>query len=183
MPRRSTEESIRESIRPPLHDARSRPPTDPELSPRWADEGIRRWHHNDRPERIPHLSCVEPVAKRRLRTGAVVWAHVPFRELDDDKTRPAVVQETRGRVVTVLAGSSSLTRRRYPDLYVELSDLAAAGLRRPTGVRRAVLFAVDLSDVLSITGELGAQDMASVFERLPRATRISPRIPGPLSLY
>jgi hypothetical protein len=145
---------------------------------RWADEGVRRWHHNDYRERVFRLACVEPVAKRRLHPGAVVWAHVPFRELDLDKTRPAVIQSARGRVVTVFAGSSALTRRRFPDLYVELSDLSAAGLRRPTGVRRSVLFTIDLSDVLSITGELAAEDLDAVFAPLPRIRQLSPRLPG-----
>jgi hypothetical protein len=29
------------------------------------------------------------VAKKKLQPGVVVWAHVPFEELDADKTRPA----------------------------------------------------------------------------------------------
>lgn len=173
MRRRTAEESSQESIRPPVHHARPRHPGDLESAPRWADEGIRRWHHNDRRERLPRLTCVEPVAKGRLRPGAVVWAHVPFRELDEEKTRPAVVHSIRGHIVTVLAGSSSLNRRRFAGLYVELADLAAAGLRRPTGVRRSVLFTVDLSDVISLVGHLASIDMEAVFAPGPRTTLAS----------
>lgn len=171
-----TEESTREAIRPPVHDARPRRPFDSDPRTPWSDEGVRRWHHSQRTEQFPRLACVEPVAKGQLNPGTVVWAHVPFRELDDEKTRPAVVHSAGRRAVALLAGSSSLTRRRYPDLYAELADLAAAGLRRPTGIRRSVLFTVDLADVLSIVGQLTDADVEAVFAPFPRSHRLSPAI-------
>ncbi len=170
-----TEESTREAIRPPVHHARPRRPFYPDRPAPWSDEGVRRWHHSQSREHFPRLACIEPVAKGQLNPGTVVWAHVPFRELDDEKTRPAVVHSVRGRTVHLLAGSSSLTRRRYPDLYAEVADLAEAGLRRPTGVRRSVLFTVDLADVLSIAGQLADADAESVFAPFPRSVLLIPR--------
>jgi hypothetical protein len=107
---------------------------------------------------ISHLTTVHPVARRLLLPGTVVFAHVPYAETDDEKGRPAVVKVTVGREVTILPGSSALSRRRFPALYVELRDLDTAGLWRPTGVRLREV-TVDRIEIVHILGRLSDFDM------------------------
>ena len=45
------------------------------------------------------MTTVKQVALTRLVPGAVVWAHIPFEECDQEKTRPAVVVDKSGRDV------------------------------------------------------------------------------------
>lgn len=125
--------------------------------------GVRRWRvaPPSTPRPGPDLSVVRPIAKTRLRPGVVVWAHVPFEDADGEKARPAVVRSVAGRDVTVLPGSSALSRYRFPGRYVELTDLDAAGLARPTGIRRRAV-TVDIVEIIDVVGALGRLDAAAV---------------------
>lgn len=86
-----------------------------------------------------------------------MWAHVPFADDDGEKTRPAVVVGLRGRDVTLLPATTSTTRRRFGSRYVEIDDLAAAGLNRPTGIRTTPVV-VDVIEILNIVGSLAPSD-------------------------
>ena len=77
---------------------------------------------------FPKLATVQPVPRNQLRPGTVVWAHIPFAESDEEKTRPAIVRSISGRSVTVHPVTTSATRRRYPGRYVELTGLTGTGL-------------------------------------------------------
>src|SRR4051812_12725651 len=81
--------------------------------------------------RHPRLSIVKPVPRSRLVAGIVVWAHVPYEDGTGEKTRPAVVLSASGHKVVVLPATTSPSRLRYPDLYVEVADLDGAGIVRP----------------------------------------------------
>jgi hypothetical protein len=96
-----------------------------------------------------------------LVPGAVVWAHVPFAEIDEFKTRPAVVVEIVGREVTILPATSSSSRSGYPTEYVELRDLNAAGLNRPTGVRLRET-TVDIIEIVDVVGRLSDIDRKAI---------------------
>jgi hypothetical protein len=86
---------------------------------------------------------------------------VPYAEVDDEKTRPAVVKCVVGRQVIILPGFSAASRFRFPTKYVELRDLDAAGLYRPTGVRRKEV-TVDRIEIIDVAGHLSDFDMAAV---------------------
>lgn len=109
----------------------------------------------------PRFTSVRPVARTRLTSGAVVWAHVPFCDADEEKTRPAVVVDADRHQVLVLPVSGSFSRFRYPTIHVEITDLEAAGLSRPCGLRlRPVV--LDRIEVLTSCGQLGEEDLASM---------------------
>lgn len=110
--------------------------------------------------KVRKLNEVRPVAKKRLRQGAVVWARVPFADGTGEKKRPAVVEERVGRTVTLRPITTSNNRHRLNAH--EVIDLTAAGLIRPSGVGLQSR-QVDLIDVLSVVGELGHDDEAGVF--------------------
>lgn len=118
----------------------------------------RRWRCTEPVvDHTPQLSTVRPVARGQLRPGTVVWAHIPYAEIDAEKTRPAVIQSVKGRDVTLFPASSASSRHRFPAAYVELRDLHIAGLPRPTGVRRRQV-TVDLIEIVDIAGTLGDRD-------------------------
>ncbi len=120
-----------------------------------------RWAKPSTPRRLPKLAVVEAVPMNRLRLGVVVWAHVPFQHDDGEKTRPAIVVGNAGRTVDLLPVTTSATRFRRPYDHVELCDLDAAGLERPSGVRlRAVT--VDRIELVHIVGELSDADLDAV---------------------
>jgi hypothetical protein len=108
-------------------------------------------------DQTPQLSTVRRIPRGQLRPGTVVWAHIPFAEVDAEKTRPAVVESVTGRDVTLLPASSASSRHRFPAEYVELRDVHTAGLRRPTGIRRRRV-TVDLIEIVVIAGALGDRD-------------------------
>jgi hypothetical protein len=114
------------------------------------------------------------VARNRLRPGTVVWVHVPFEDAEGDKIRPAVVLGCRGRDVVLLPCTTSVTRHQRPG-YVEIKHWQAAGLPRPTGVRRASL-TVDYLEIVNIAGDLADEDAAAV---LPPGARPRPLLPLP----
>jgi hypothetical protein len=90
-----------------------------------------------------------------------VWAHVPYEDGQGEKLRPAVVVERCGRDLTILPATTSASRWRYPNSSVEVRDLAAAGLTKPTGIKvRSVT--VDIIEVVDIVGRLGEADRNSV---------------------
>ena len=116
--------------------------------------------------RLPNLTAVRPVPKARLQAGVVVWAHIPFADMDEDKTRPAVVKSLSDRSVVLLPVSSALSRYRFPARYTELTDPDVAGLHRPTGVQRRDV-TVDLIELLQIVGALSQRDMSAAFSTRP----------------
>ena len=109
----------------------------------------------------PRLTVVKAVARNRLHPGAVVWAHIPFDEIGEEKSRPAVVVGTAGERVTVLPISSSATRLRYPDHYVEVDDLGTAGLTRSSAVRLRPV-EIDRIELVCVCGQLGDEDQHQV---------------------
>lgn len=126
------------------------------------DVGVRRWRRaKARPVASCVLSTVRRIPRNQLRAGAVVWARIPFEEIDDAKVRPAVVVQSSRFDVTVMPATTSPRRRSFPDLYTELTDPAAAGLRRRTGVRRRGM-TIDRTDVLAVVGRLCEVDAAGV---------------------
>lgn len=139
---------------------------------RLADIGVRRWRVAPSPvdARLPNFSIVRVIPRTRLRPGVVVWAHVPFAECDEYKTRPAVVLHCDGRDVTLLPCTSAASRHRRPDRYIELKHPDAAGLNRATAVGLKP-FIVDVLDLLDVIGELSAADRQRAFT----ASALSPR--------
>ena len=132
---------------------------------RLRDIGVRRWRQQReyREYRLSaqRLCAAKPVAKSRLGPGVVVWARVPFVDIDGWKTRPAVVKTVQGRLVSLAPGSSSASRWRFPNEFIEVTNLADSGLRRPTGFRRRDV-TVDIVDVVDIVGNLADTDLAAL---------------------
>ena len=119
----------------------------------------------ERRERIVReLRRARPVPRSSLRQGTVVWAWIPFPdEPGQHKTRPAVVHEVLGHQVRVHQVTSSTKESvRRSHLYVLLEDWVAAGLSRPCLVDRRVVD-LELGDVTSVTGCLGAADLERLF--------------------
>ena len=114
------------------------------------------------------------VPRNRLRPGTVVWVHIPFEDVEGDKIRPAVVLCCHGRDVVLLPCTTSVRRRQRPG-YVEIKHWQAAGLARPTGVRRASL-TVDYLEIVNIAGNLADEDAAAL---LPASARPHPLLPPP----
>jgi hypothetical protein len=130
---------------------------------RHARDGIRQRAVEPDVARLPNLSAVRPVAKTQLRPGVVVWAHIPFVEVDTEKTRPAIVKATVGRQVTLLPATSAASRHRFPSQYVELRELRPAGLSRPTGVQRREV-TIDLIEIVDIVGTLSDDDLSTLLD-------------------
>src|SRR6266849_580079 len=130
---------------------------------RWRDVGLRRWRQLPRKRRFSasDLFRVKPAAASRLLPGIVVWARVPYAEADNWKTRPAVVKSVVGRQVTLLPGTSSNSRLRFPNKYVEVAQPVDCGLTRPTGFRRQEV-TVDIIEVEDIVGALDASNRATL---------------------
>jgi hypothetical protein len=114
------------------------------------------------------------IPRNRLHPGTVVWAHIPFEDVEADKIRPAVVLRCHGREVVLLPCTTSVRRRQRPG-YVEIKHWQAAGLPRPTGVRRASL-TVDYLEIVNIAGNLADEDAAAL---LPASARPHPLFPPP----
>lgn len=128
---------------------------------------LRRWEQP--PARVPNLTVVRPVPANQLKLGAVVWAHVPYQDCDNYKTRPAVVIAADRRSVVLLPGSTSQRRLRLPGRYQELTDLASAGLSRPTGIRLQAAV-VDRLELVYLCGELSGHDLAALTARVGLAS-------------
>ena len=130
---------------------------------RRRDIGLRRWRQLPRKRRfsVSDLFRVKPVAASRLIPGIVVWARVPYAEMDNWKTRPAVVKRVFGRQVTLLPGTSANSRFRFPNKYLEVAQPVDCGLTRPTGFRRQEV-TVDIIEVEDIVGALDASDRATL---------------------
>ena len=130
---------------------------------RRRDVGVRRWRQMPPERRFSwsKLFRAKPVAASRLLPGIVVWARVPYAEVDNWKTRPAVVKNVVGRQVTLLPGTSSTSRFRFPSQYVEVAWPIDCGLTRPTGFRRQEVI-VDIVEVDDIVGALDASARAAL---------------------
>jgi len=120
-------------------------------------------HHVEPTCPTPNLTAVRPVARNQLRPGTVIWAHIPYAEIDEEKTRPAIVQSVCGHSVTVHPATTSVARRRYPNRYVELIDLTGTGLRRATGVQVRPL-TIDTMEIVNIAGHLSDADHDRLLE-------------------
>jgi hypothetical protein len=112
------------------------------------------------------------VPRNRLHPGTVVWAHIPFEDVQGDKLRPAVVLRCTGRDVVLLPCTTSARRHQCPG-YVEIKHWQAAGLTRPTGVRRTSL-TVDYLEIVNIAGDLADEDAAALLPASDRARRLLP---------
>jgi hypothetical protein len=112
------------------------------------------------------------VPRNRLHPGTVVWVHIPFEDVEGAKIRPAVVLRCHGRDVVLLPCTTSMRRRQRPG-YVEIKHWEAAGLPRPTSVRRASL-TVDYLEIVNIAGNLADEDAAAF---LPASARPYPFLP------
>jgi hypothetical protein len=103
------------------------------------------------------LHTVSPIALRRLRPGVVVWAHIPFQEVDGWKLRPAVVVRAEARTVLLRPVTGAASRFGRHD-HVELEDLDTAGLAHPCAVRLGRDVEVDRTDVVTLAGRLSLID-------------------------
>jgi hypothetical protein len=112
------------------------------------------------------------VPRNRLHPGTVVWVHIPFEDAEGYKIRPAVVLRRVGRDVVLLPCTTSGRRRQRPG-YVEIKHWQAAGLPRPTGVRRASL-TVDYLEIVNIAGNLADEDAAALLPASARPRRMLP---------
>ena len=130
---------------------------------RWRDVGVRRWRRAPRQRgfSVTDLFAVKRVPLSRLVPGVVVWARVPYAEADNWKARPAVVKSVAGRRVTLLPGTSSSSRWRFPHQYVEVAAQVDSGLRRPTGFRRQEV-TVDIAEIEGIVGSLDDLEVAAL---------------------
>ena len=135
-------------------------------SPRGARrEPDQRSDRGERRERVVReLRRARPVPRTSLCRGTVVWAWISFPdEPAQHKTRPAVVSELLGHHVRVHPVTSSTKESvRRSNLYVLLEDWGAAGLSRPCLVDRRVVD-LELGDITSVAGCLGAADLERVF--------------------
>jgi len=96
---------------------------------------------------------VTGVPLSQLVPGKVVWVHVPFDDVDQSKTRPAIVVAERGREVELLPVTSSASRHCHPHEYVEVERPEAIGLDSKCAIgRRPVV--VERNELLQIVGEL-----------------------------
>jgi len=140
--------------------------------------GKSRHLHNDRQSPpVVNLSTVRRIPRTRLSPGTVVWARVPFEDTEGEKTRPAVIIDLRGRDVVILPGTTAPARKRLGPRYVEVTDLDAAGLYRPTGIRRAEVV-IDLIEIIDIVGTLSDVDASRILEAA--IGRLSNTSPGPI---
>jgi hypothetical protein len=112
------------------------------------------------------------VPRSSIVPGMVVWAHVPFEHTDSYKTRPAVVVGRQGRDVVLLPCTTS-PRRHQRRGYIEIRHWQAAGLTRPTGVRRACL-TLDYLEIVGVVGSLAYEDAAAVLPASARPHRFRP---------
>jgi hypothetical protein len=112
------------------------------------------------------------VPRNRLHPGTVVWAHIPFEDVEGDKIRPAVVLRCHGRDVVLLPCTTSVRRHQRPG-YVEIKHWQSAGLPRPTGARRASL-TVDYLEIVNIAGNLADEDAAALLPASARPHRLLP---------
>jgi hypothetical protein len=110
------------------------------------------------PVDFPKMATVRRVPRTQLVRGAVVWAHVPYEEDNGEKSRPAVVVELRGRDLTLLPATTSRSRHLFTGRYIEVHDLAAAGLSRATAIRTTPV-TVDIIEVINIIGALSGTDV------------------------
>jgi hypothetical protein len=136
----------------------------PEL--RGRDAGVRRWHQGLLADETSRHKSLEwgPIARNRLLPGAVVWAHIPYRERPGEKLRPAVVLGVDGRAVCLLPGYSAPSRWRFVGQYLEVTDLEGTGLLRPTGLRRRPV-TVDQIEIAGKVGRLSEHDWGRVLQQ------------------
>lgn len=138
-----------------------------DCSPRSSKRSrARRWAQAS--ARFPNLAVVKPVPANQLTLGAVVWAHVPYEDYDGHKTRPAVVVAADRRSAVLLPGSTSGRRLQLPRRYQELTDLASAGLSRPTGIRIQPTV-VDRLELVDLCGDLSDADIEALISRVDLA--------------
>jgi hypothetical protein len=100
---------------------------------------------------------VQRLPRRRLRRGVVVWAHVPFSDTDGWKLRPALVTGTDGDRLRLHPITSAVSRLGR-DGYLEIVDLDAVGLDRPSRVNLRREEEIPLIEAVSIAGELSPAD-------------------------
>lgn len=115
--------------------------------------------------RPPNLTSVKPVPASQLTFGTVVWAHIPFAECSGHKTRPAVVVAADRHHAALLPGFTGAKRLHYPDRYLELTDLDAAGLLRPTGLRLEAV-CLERLEIINISGALDPDDADALRDRI-----------------
>jgi len=104
------------------------------------------------------MTSVKPVPFNRLKAGVVVWVHVPFADVSGEKIRPAIVLSASSHSVEVLPVTTSPRRFNFPHRYVEVEEWAAAGLVRPSGVRRQPI-SVDRRELVGVAGTLSESDL------------------------
>lgn len=98
-----------------------------------------------------HMARVERVALRRIRTGVIVLADVPYRESDgrrpgERKLRPALVVRQAGRNVTVLP----ITTKRGPRCLTRMPD----GLLSRPSYLQARIVELDRIAIIEVIAEL-----------------------------
>ena len=145
---------------------------------RRRDIGVRRWRQTAPSTLSPCRQTKRLGWSRRLRPGAVVWAHVPYEESAQYKTRPAVVITHAGRTATLLPLSSTASRFRYPDRFTEITDTFSAGLLRRCAVRHRPV-TLGVIDIVSVAGQLTRRDWAAVLSVHAKACNANARAAGP----
>lgn len=100
---------------------------------------------------------VQRLPRRRLRRGVVVWAHVPFSDTDDWKLRPGLVIGADAGELRLHPITSAVSRLGR-DGYLEIVDLDAVGLDRPSRANLRRVVEIPLIEAVSIAGELSLAD-------------------------
>lgn len=124
------------------------------------------------------LLTVHRVPHNQLVPGTVVWAHIPYQEIDTEKLRPALVVGFDGSRVTLRPITSAESRRRL-DGYIELEHPAAAGLDRPCAVSLRRTVELDPIELVSRAGELSLFDFLAVEIGTVLLPVLNPRFRGP----
>ncbi|MDQ4006770.1 MAG: hypothetical protein M3211_01580 [Actinomycetota bacterium] len=134
---------------------------------RWRDGAMVAERDTEKTHTVMRATGVPP---SRLRPGTVVLARVPFEDgrregpnpAHEGKLRPVVVVRVSGCECVCRPCTSAAPRSRYPWAYTEIEDLDAAGLGRPTAVRRAEV-SLTVSDCLDVCGALAGGEFERVF--------------------
>lgn len=109
-----------------------------------------------------------------LAAGSVVLVPFPFSDLSQSKLRPAVVLADAGRGDWILC---QVTSNAYADpraLELRESDFKSGGLQRASYARPAKLFTAHQGLVVSQVGELRAESLKSLMDRVISIFRRKP---------
>jgi hypothetical protein len=104
--------------------------------------------------RLRAVRSGEPLSRRSVHPGVVVWARIGFREIDGFKVRPALVVDRAAGNALLLPVSSLRPGRRLVELPEPLTLLP-----RPSGIAPR-LVEVEHGALLTVVGELSEVNTA-----------------------